>query len=78
MVMKILDNKLIHPNPWEYDFVEYIELIDKYYLLPSGQKDWQGIWLAFGIYAAVIAVLFAILFKHKHDRNVMATSDIKH
>ena len=30
-------------------------------------KDWGGIWLAFAIYALVIAVLFAIFFKHKHE-----------
>ncbi len=53
-------------------------MIDRYYLLPSGQKDWQGIWLAFGIYAAVIAVLFAILFKHKHDRNALAHAEVNH
>ncbi len=52
-------------------------MIDKYYLLPGGQKDWHGIWLAFGIYAAIIAVLFALLFKHKHDRN-LNTSELSH
>jgi len=30
-------------------------------------KDWHNIWLTFAIYALVIAVAFAILFKHKHD-----------
>lgn len=30
-------------------------------------KDWHTIWLAFAIYALIIAVAFAILFKHKHD-----------
>ncbi len=53
-------------------------MIDKYYLLPGGQKDWQGIWLAFGIYAAVIAVLFAVMFKHKHDRNAVAAVEMGH
>jgi len=32
-------------------------------------KIWDEIWLTFAIYALVIAVLFAILFKHKHDPN---------
>jgi NHS family xanthosine MFS transporter len=41
-------------------------VIDKYYTTPEG-KDWHGIWLAFAIYALVIAVLFSVLFKHKHD-----------
>ncbi|TWI00648.1 MFS transporter, NHS family, xanthosine permease [Flavobacterium tiangeerense] len=30
-------------------------------------KDWHTIWLAFAIYALIIAVAFAVLFKHKHN-----------
>ena len=30
-------------------------------------KDWPNIWLAFAGYALVIAIAFAIMFKHKHD-----------
>jgi NHS family xanthosine MFS transporter len=30
-------------------------------------KDWHTIWLAFATYALVIAIAFALLFKHKHD-----------
>ena len=30
-------------------------------------KDWQGIWITFAVYALVVAVLFAVLFKHKHN-----------
>lgn len=30
-------------------------------------KDWHHIWLAFAGYTLVIAILFALLFKHKHD-----------
>jgi len=41
-------------------------VIDKYFTHAEG-KDWHGIWLTFAVYAAVVAVLFAILFKHKHD-----------
>ena len=41
-------------------------VIDKYYTLPGGDKDWQSIWLAFALYALIVAVLFTILFKHKH------------
>jgi MFS transporter, NHS family, xanthosine permease len=41
-------------------------IIDKYYLTTSG-KDWNGIWLAFAGYALVIAIVFAITFKHKHN-----------
>lgn len=42
-------------------------LIDHYFIVSNGDKNWQGIWLTFSIYSAIIAVLFAILFKHKHD-----------
>lgn len=31
-------------------------------------KDWQGIWLSFTIYALIITVLFALMFKHKHNK----------
>lgn len=42
-------------------------IIEKYFILPSGLKDWSGIWITFAAYALVITVLFAILFKHKHN-----------
>lgn len=29
-------------------------------------RDWPQIWLSFAIYALIVAVLFAILFKYKH------------
>lgn len=32
-------------------------------------QQWEPIWLCFAGYALVIAILFAILFKHKHDPN---------
>jgi NHS family xanthosine MFS transporter len=41
-------------------------MIDKYFTLGSGAFDWKGIWFSFAGYALVIAILFAILFKHKH------------
>lgn len=30
-------------------------------------KDWSNIWLVFAAYSAIVAILFAIFFKHKHD-----------
>jgi NHS family xanthosine MFS transporter len=42
------------------------------YFVTDGVSDWQSIWLMFSIYALVIAVLFAVLFKHKHDPNAVA------
>jgi len=32
-------------------------------------KDWHNIWLAFAAYALIIAIAFALMFKHKHDPN---------
>ena len=29
-------------------------------------KDWHQIWLAFAIYSLIIAIAFAVLFKHEH------------
>jgi MFS transporter, NHS family, xanthosine permease len=42
-------------------------LIDKYYIMPDGSNNWRGIWSAFAIYALVVAILFFILFRHKHN-----------
>ena len=42
-------------------------VIDAYYTNAQGLRDWQGIWFAFAVYALVIAVLFAVFFKHKHE-----------
>lgn len=32
-------------------------------------QQWEPIWLSFAAYALVVAILFAILFKHKHNPN---------
>lgn len=41
-------------------------MIDEYYTTAAG-KNWAGIWLAFAIYALIVAIVFAVMFKHKHD-----------
>ncbi|MFN3754147.1 nucleoside permease [Flavobacterium sp.] len=46
-------------------------IIDKYFV-NDGVMNWQDIWLSFAGYALVIAIAFAILFKHKHDPNAVA------
>jgi MFS transporter, NHS family, xanthosine permease len=38
---------------------------------PVDVRDWHNIWLTFAVYAFVIAIGFAILFKHKHDNSVL-------
>lgn len=50
-------------------------VIDRYFTT-NGAKDWQHIWLSFAIYALVIAVAFAVLFRHKHDPE--ATANFQH
>lgn len=46
-----------------------VEVVNGIFNQPIFFKDWTNIWLAFAGYALAIAILFAILFKHKHDPN---------
>lgn len=46
-------------------------VIDTYFT-HEGVRDWHNIWLSFAAYAMVIAILFAVMFKHKHDPNAVA------
>ncbi len=46
-------------------------VIDKYFT-HAGVRDWHNIWLSFAGYALVIAILFAVMFKHKHNSNAVA------
>jgi NHS family xanthosine MFS transporter len=41
-------------------------LIDSFFTNADNSKDWRGIWISFSLYALVVAILFMILFKHKH------------
>jgi NHS family xanthosine MFS transporter len=41
-------------------------IIEKFFLFEDGGRNWPDIWLAFAAYSLVVAILFAILFKHKH------------
>jgi NHS family xanthosine MFS transporter len=47
-------------------------IIDAYFTHADGSKDWHGIWTTFASYSLVVAVLFAIFFKHRHVRGVVA------
>jgi MFS transporter, NHS family, xanthosine permease len=43
-------------------------IIDLWFTRADGSKDWHGIWTTFALYSLVVAVLFAIFFKHRHVR----------
>ncbi len=47
--------------------------IDRYFTLPGGGKMWHEIWLSFALYALVVAIAFAVLFKHKHQPEHVAS-----
>lgn len=51
-------------------------IIQAFYTTADNSRDWQGIWTSFAIYSAIIAILFAILFKHKH--NIKEVENISH
>ena len=51
-------------------------MIQKYFTLENGDKMWHEIWLSFAAYALIITILFAFMFKHKHDPEVVA--DLTH
>ena len=40
-----------------------------YFTNAEGVKDWQNIWFSFAGYALVIAVLFLLIFRYKHNPN---------
>ena len=46
-------------------------VIGKYFLFADGSTNWHSTWLAFAGYSLVIAILFFIFFKHKHDPNAI-------
>lgn len=41
-------------------------LIDKFFTDELNNKNWMQIWITFSVYALIVAILFALLFKHKH------------
>ncbi len=54
-------------------------IVQKYSVYEKGElisRDWGTIWGVFAIYALVLAVLFALVFKYKH--NPEKISEIKH
>jgi NHS family xanthosine MFS transporter len=42
-------------------------VIQKFFTHSDNSKEWHSIWVSFSLYSLAIAILFVILFKHKHD-----------
>ncbi len=42
-------------------------IIDNFFVSKAGAIEWQGVWFTFAAYSLVVAIVFAIIFKHKHD-----------
>ncbi|QNK00056.1 nucleoside permease [Dyella telluris] len=42
-------------------------VIEAFFTHPDESKDWTGIWITFATYSLVVAVLFMLLFRHKHE-----------
>jgi NHS family xanthosine MFS transporter len=47
-------------------------VIDQFFTYADKSKDWHGIWISFSLYALVVAILFVIFFKHKHNPELVA------
>lgn len=44
------------------------KIVDAQFTLPNGDKMWHELWLSFAGYALVIAILFALFFRHEHNK----------
>ena len=42
-------------------------VIDLYTNVETKQKDWTTIWMIFALYSLIVAIIFAIIFKYKHN-----------
>jgi NHS family xanthosine MFS transporter len=49
-------------------------MIEAYFTNPDKSMNWPEIWTTFAIYSLVVAVLFAILFRHKHDPTQLSSA----
>ena len=46
-------------------------VIATYFTNSSNELNWHGIWISFASYSLVVGVLFALLFRHKHNPKEM-------
>jgi len=42
-------------------------IIDTFFSGSGELFNWEGIWITFSVYSLIVAIFFAILFKHKHN-----------
>jgi len=42
-------------------------IIKSYFTNADQSKNWHGIWLSFAGYALVLAIVFPLVFKYKHN-----------
>ncbi len=42
-------------------------VIDTYYTSSAGDREWHSIWISFACYALIVAVLFLVLFRYRHN-----------
>ena len=60
-------------NPGVQEALKYNKVLSDGILeSPVFIRQWSSIWLAFAIYGLVVAVLFLIFFRHKHDPNAVS------
>jgi NHS family xanthosine MFS transporter len=43
-------------------------IIQKFFTYADQSKDWRGIWITFALYTLVLAIIFPLIFKYKHNR----------
>lgn len=51
-------------------------IIENFYTRADRSIEWTNVWFLFAAYAFVVAILFAIFFKHKHNPN--AVENVSH
>ena len=49
-------------------------VIATYFTNEDKSLQWQNIWISFAAYALVVAVLFTIFFRHKHNPKEVAVA----
>jgi NHS family xanthosine MFS transporter len=48
------------------------------YFTVNGVRNWQNIWFTFAAYALVLAIVFPLVFKYKHQREEETVTNLAH